>query len=1070
LNIENESNGHVGAFHIATAANTNLIHTTKKRIDFAPNEWFHIAGVYRPSQAMEIYLNGRLDNILTSGVPATQFINDQNVNIGKRPDCCPFAGSIDDVYVFNRSLSEADIFELYSGHPPVVAYHPEPAVGTVYAGTWLPLVWLPGYTAASHDVYMGENFADVNDGTGGTFRINLPAASTTFFVGLGMPGDPYPTGLTPGLTYYWRIDEVEADGLTKHKGEVWSFSLPPSTAYAPVPPDGATYQRTDVNLSWTAGLDAKLHTVYFSQSLADVNDGATGVNKGSSSSASFDPGTLAPGTTYYWRIDEFDGSNTYKGNVWSFATIPAIPITDPNLVGWWKTDVSEEGAIVIDWSGHANHGTIASESAGTVQRVPTLFDMGLDFAGDNRGHVELPPGIVTTAKGSILMWINTTQGNAANNDEGMLWWASQTVGDGYGGENEIHINIDDPGNGELDFFLEEDGGGSDITLNGPVVGGTGWRHVAATWDLADGCRLYVDGLEVRFAAHNTNVKSLAVMRLGRPVGTGSGNCYYDGLMDDVRLFNHAISAQQLAAIVTKGEDPLRANTPSPSNGAIAPINQATPLSWSRGEKASQHDVYFGADGDAVANAGTSDATGIYRGRQSATSYTPPEGVQLSGGPYYWRIDEVNTDGTTIKGSVWSFSVTDYMLVEDFESYNDIAAGQAGSNLVYETWLDGFANPAANGSTMGYTAPFQPTMETGIVHGGGQSAPMTYNNTAAALSEVTRTFAAQNWTAYGIQTLSLWFFGDANNAPGQLYVKVNGVKVAYDGEAGNLRQPLWQVWNITPASVAVNLQSVTSLAIGIEGGLGTGTLLLDDIRLYAYNRQLVTPVEPSNANLVGHWRLDEGSGTTASDSSGNNCTGALLGAVEWVAGMAGSALKFDDGECVDVGPPTPDVLKVQQDITIMAWSRPHQILAHWQVLLSMQRGSSGGEAYALAYGNNNSSLTAIFNTAGGNGNVVEPGSSVLDEWIHAAATYDGDKVVLYKNGQLVAENSSPFSGALSHEDGMGRFAINGNYNSLNGGLGEHASCTIDDVRIYGRALSQEEIAWLAGRTKPFDKPF
>jgi hypothetical protein len=224
--------------------------------------------------------------------------------------------------------------------------------------------------------------------------------------------------------------------------------------------------------------------------------------------------------------------------------------------------------------------------------------------------------------------------------------------------------------------------------------------------------------------------------------------------------------------------------------------------------------------------------------------------------------------------------------------------------------------------------------------------------------------------------------------------------------------------------------------------------------WAYVTPAVAAVDP--ATVTAAWLFDEGGGNTINDASGNGSTGTVVGQVEWVGGRFGSALTFEDGEYVDVGPPTPDILKVRQEITIMVWSRPHEVLAHWQVLFSMQRGGSGGEAYAMTYGNNDDQLQAIFNTAGGNGNVQDPEPFVLNEWIHAAATYDGDKVVLYRNGRPVAENAATFSGALNHEDGTGRFAINGNYNSLNGGLREHASCTIDEVLIFDAVLTAEQI--------------
>ena len=124
------------------------------------------------------------------------------------------------------------------------------------------------------------------------------------------------------------------------------------------------------------------------------------------------------------------------------------------------------------------------------------------------------------------------------------------------------------------------------------------------------------------------------------------------------------------------------------------------------------------------------------------------------------------------------------------------------------------------------------METTIVYGGEQSMPFIYSNTGgAAYSEATRTFAVpQDWTKHGVQTLTLYFHGTAGNT-GQLYVKINDTKVPYDGDATDITRPRWKQWNIDLASLGVDLQSVTTLTIGIEGSGASGIVYLDDIRLY-----------------------------------------------------------------------------------------------------------------------------------------------------------------------------------------------------------------------------------------------
>jgi hypothetical protein len=630
---------------------------------------------------------------------------------------------------------------------------------------------------------------------------------------------------------------VEADGVTKHKGVVWSFSVPSLKAYKPSPPDGAKNQNIDVILSWSPGLNTKLHTVYFGETFDEVNDATTGGT--AQAKTDYTPaGPLEYNKTYYWRVDEFGSAGTQKGDVWSFTTIVEIPVTDPNLVGWWKFEAGRD-TMVVDWSGHGHHGTISG--AANVQWVSSTFNLGLEFLGDYQGYVELPPNLVTTGSGSVLMWINTTQ----DDDEGMLWYGSAVnYGNGYGGENEIHINIDDPGAGELDFFLEEDGSGSDITINGPEVGGMGWTHVAATWDLASGCRLYVNGVQVGFEPHNTNVQDLVVMRLG---SAAEDDVFYEGIMDDVRLFNRALSADEVVGIYSTGEDPRRSGSPQPANSALVTLIEATPLSWSAGAEAVEHDVYFSTDQDAVASADATDTTGVYRGRQSATTYTPPEGVEWAGGPYYWRIDEINTDGTITTGGIWNFTVADYLIVDDFESYNDIESGQPGSHLIYETWLDGYGVPT-NGSIIGYLQGF--SMEQGIVYGGMQSMPLGYDNSAASQSEVTVDPAnlpiGRNWTIGSPQTMVLWFHGQPSNAVTErMYVKINGSKRSYLGDAADIAEVRWKQWDIDLASFGTNLSNVTQFVVGFErtgASGGTGTVLFDDIRLYREAPEVVVPSE------------------------------------------------------------------------------------------------------------------------------------------------------------------------------------------------------------------------------------
>jgi hypothetical protein len=287
-----------------------------------PNEWVHVCASWDGSKA-RIYINGQMK--LETAQSGTLVPTGLPLRIGHRNGSPHyFNGTIDEVRVYNHALTESEILvamEGGKGYP--YALGPSPVDGAMYSDTWATISWRPGDFAVSHDVYMGENFDDVNNGTADTFRGNQ---SLTYFV-VGFPGYPYPNGLVPGTTYYWRIDEVnDADPNSPWKGNVWSFSIPPKTAYSPNPANGAEFIDLNVQLKWTAGFRAKLHYIIFGEDFDQVSNTTMGVSNGTTT---YNPGPLKMAKTYYWRVDEFDGAATYKGEVWSFTTEGAVSGPNP---------------------------------------------------------------------------------------------------------------------------------------------------------------------------------------------------------------------------------------------------------------------------------------------------------------------------------------------------------------------------------------------------------------------------------------------------------------------------------------------------------------------------------------------------------------------------------------------------------------------------------------------------------------------------------------------------------------------------------------------------------------------
>jgi hypothetical protein len=290
-------------------------------------EWHHTAAVYDGAEKV-IYLDAVeiLRDAATGQISVG--LETGRVLIGGGRDVDPmvneFGGRIDEARIYDRALTQEEIvavMENIESYP--FASGPNPPVGALIMDTWANISWRAGDFAVSHDIYIGDNFDEVNEGAEGTFAGN----QTDTFIIVGFPGFPFPEGLVPGTTYYWRVDEVnEAEPNSPWKGEVWSFNVPPKTAYAPDPADGAEAVALDAILTWTPGYGSKLHTIYFGDNFEEVSNATGGQAQGK---ANYSPGPLDMAKTYYWRVDEFDVVETHKGDVWSFTTEGAVGSPGP---------------------------------------------------------------------------------------------------------------------------------------------------------------------------------------------------------------------------------------------------------------------------------------------------------------------------------------------------------------------------------------------------------------------------------------------------------------------------------------------------------------------------------------------------------------------------------------------------------------------------------------------------------------------------------------------------------------------------------------------------------------------
>jgi len=767
-----------------------------------------------------------------------------DVTIGQNPQSLnsrSFGGLLDEIRVYDRALTQAEIQavmnEAGQGFP--VARAPVPEDDSLYVNTWANLAWRPGDFAVSNDIYFGTSFDDVNDGAEGTFAGNTAMASQV----VGFPGFPASGGLQPGVTYYWRVDGVNnADPNSPWKGDVWSFFVPPKTAYNPVPADGMKFVDTDAPLNWTPGFEAKLHSVYFGDNPDDVAN-ATGALP--QTDVAFAPGTLEMEKTYYWRVDEFDGAVTHTGDVWSFTTIPVIPVhEDPNFIAWWKFDEGM-GTTALDWSGHGNHSTLVGPTwtiPGPQGDAALRLTSGTYLTIDNLTYDSADNTEVT-----VCAWINTRSSGAqyvVSFDRDSYW--------------RMEINGNGAGPGQIGWDVMTSSGQVDLGSFTRVDDGN-WHHVCGVFDKGR-MTIYIDGQAEPSVTGGATFGS-GSLRPGIIGGNSEAGGYNAGNpvqnLDDLRIYDRALTAEEIV-LVMRG-DLLLAWSPSPADGSTPDIDNATPLTWSAGDDASSHEVYFGTDADTLKNADTSDATGVYRGRQNAMTFTPAEGVEWGGGPYYWRVDENNADGTATKGRVWSFAVTDFVIVDDFESYTD---NDAANEAIWQHWIDGFG-VATNGSQVGNLMP--PYAEQTIIRDGVQSMPLAYNNTAGVTNSeaVLALTAPRDWTKHGVSVLSLWFRGYPPKAGGFTEGPVGKFTVTAAGAdiAGTADEFHFAYKTLTgPGTIVARVDSLVDTNAWAKAGVMIRETLDAD------SRHAFVCVTPGNG-VASQGRTDTGSASFSTNQTG-----------------------------------------------------------------------------------------------------------------------------------------------------------------------------------------------------------
>jgi len=325
-----------------------------------------------------------------------------------------------------------------------------------------------------------------------------------------------------------------------------------------------------------------------------------------------------------------------------------------------------------------------------------------------------------------------------------------------------------------------------------------------------------------------------------------------------------------------------------------------------------------------------------------------------------------------------------------------------------------------------------------------------NNTGDAYPITSATFDPTTKRFYMVQGLNVHVYqinvGTVSNNP-IVDIKANSSD-SLTISSGASATISWTSSNVSSCSVSPGGWSGAS---GTQsGGVLTTTttynILCTGVNGTATDSVVVTvtaPPPPPQQEPIAHWKLDETSGTTAIDSSNGNNNGNLLNGPVWGVGQMGGALIFDGvNDYVDIQDPVS--LRPTSFISMSGWAKFDRLDAT-QKILSKDNGTN--QATGIRF-QNGGSVRCIIGGTSINTSVLITNTNT---WYHIACTYDGSNIVVYVDG--VSRATLARNGAIGDQTGAS-WNIGRRSNSE-----LYLSGSIDDVRIYNRALSGAEVSSL-----------
>jgi Fibronectin type III domain./Clostridium neurotoxin, N-terminal receptor binding. len=501
----------------------------------------------------------------------------------------------------------------------------------------------------------GSNFSDIAQVTGTTWTDS--------------------TVLQPNQSYWYRVKAVNATDASVYSAVVSVKTPPlpsaPAPASAPVPGNGFQYAETaggSLTLKWTGSENTDSFFVYFGKDSLVLQAVVT--------NPSYTVNGLVDSTTYQWRIDSKNELGLTVGDTWTFRTIKSFPQT---IVGHYSFDETE-GRQVTDSSEFENHGVLGLDDDDQGIRVPGKINNALNFAtADQNMYVVSVPHqeqlYLDKNSFSLSFWMKADPSLLPpdNNSSAYLLCKGSITRNAGTGATGKRFDIEFK-NKQIRFAIDDDndgnGGGKDeLQSDGTPFFSGQWVHVTVIRDTTvRKLRLFMNGALIK----ETNItralsgigeaSDLIIGNIGELefLSTANKPAPYKGMLDELKIFNYALTNDQVLELFHTSPLPLQPYSPSLVNGAMLEgYGDSVRLAWKGGLKTSNYKLYIGTDSASLAFVKDAPLNGAEHWLTNLNK----------GANYYWRVDAIGEAGTTT-GEVWMFRAVSPKGLVGHWSFND----------------------------------------------------------------------------------------------------------------------------------------------------------------------------------------------------------------------------------------------------------------------------------------------------------------------------------------------------------------------------------------------------------------